>query len=367
MHNKTILIFHPFLAPYRIDLYNRMAEDYNVKALLTGTHQSLSSVGFNIEYINAQANFKYKYKTPRLHIGNHSLPCVFYNAIKRVKPNIVIAHESGINTLTAILLKKTFGYKLLVTCDNSPIMASSYGKMREWLRKFIVNHVDCMLIVHPDVKTLLETKYQKTKCRFVYLPIIQNDALLTKKIDGAQERALYYMQHYGMENKKVILFVGRLEDVKSPELLLQAYEQIKTNDTILIFVGNGSKSDSLQKYIKDKQLGNHVILTGALSGADLYAWYYLAHLFVLPSKFEPFGAVVNEALVAGCKVIVSDKVGASALITEQTGSVFHSGNIEELQSKMCGWLRDIPLTKPHISSEYSMFDLHYSSLQNLLD
>lgn len=78
-------------------------------------------------------------------------------------------------------------------------------------------------------------------------------------------------------------------------------------------------------------INDKVFFTGQLSGAELYAWYALADVFVLPSSFEPFGAVVNEALVAGCFVIVSDNVGANSLINEDNGLIVKANSEAELQ------------------------------------
>lgn len=54
--------------------------------------------------------------------------------------------------------------------------------------------------------------------------------------------------------------------------------------------------------------------TGWLEGERLAAWYNLADVFVLPSLVEPFGAVVNDALAAGCFCLVSGRCGSACLV-----------------------------------------------------
>ena len=56
------------------------------------------------------------------------------------------------------------------------------------------------------------------------------------------------------------------------------------------------------------------IFTGWLEGERLAAWYNLADVFVLPSLVEPFGAVVNDALAAGCFCLVSGRCGSACLV-----------------------------------------------------
>ena len=59
----------------------------------------------------------------------------------------------------------------------------------------------------------------------------------------------------------------------------------------------------------------------------------LGDVFVLPSKYEPFGAVVNEALLAGCYVLCSLAAGASCLIEDGVnGNVFSPDSLQELVS-----------------------------------
>jgi glycosyltransferase involved in cell wall biosynthesis len=55
---------------------------------------------------------------------------------------------------------------------------------------------------------------------------------------------------------------------------------------------------------------------------------------VLPSEYEPFGLVINEGMLCGCPVIVSDRVGARSdlVIENETGFVYPCGDIEALTS-----------------------------------
>ena len=64
--------------------------------------------------------------------------------------------------------------------------------------------------------------------------------------------------------------------------------------------------------------------------------YASAHLFVLPSNEEPYGAVVNEAISAELPLILSDKVGChkDTLIDSRNGYLFKSGNSFDLAEKI---------------------------------
>ena len=332
---KKLLIFHPYLATYRIDLYNRFAQDYDVRVVLSGHPNEISGLGYNLEKVNAQAKFDFKYYNNGHFWGRQQITTIYFRVIKEFKPDIVLCHENGFNTLAAIVLKPIYKYKLFLTCDDSVQMACSYGKKRRLLRNFVVKHVDGFLVVCPKTKAFLEKNYPDAKCKFIYFPIIQNDEFLALKINSSKVVARKYLSQYNIENKKIILFVGRYDPVKNLPLLINSYCKTKSPDDMLVLVGDGEMKKEISQQIIGLGLENNVIQTGLLYAEDLYAWYYLADAFVLPSQKEPFGAVVNEALVAGCFCVVSNHAGAHSLIQDGiNGLVFESGNEEDLSQKI---------------------------------
>jgi glycosyltransferase involved in cell wall biosynthesis len=329
---KRILIFHPYLAPYRIDLYNRLSEIYTIKVILTGRQKELDSLGFDLKHINSLANFNFKYINKGIYIGRHLISLVYAKIIQEFKPDIVIGHELGINTIISAFLKSVYKFKLFSTIDDSPNMIRNYGRVRNELRKFIVANCESMFFVNPECVGFMVSKFKNSKCNFVYFPIIQDENLLQSKFTNANIKQIF--NKYNISDKVIILFVGRLESQKSPELLLSAFSKLNDNSCVLIFVGNGKLFNQLNEQVNSYNLQKNVIFTGRLTGSELYSWFSLSDIFALPSNFEPFGAVVNEALVAGCQVIVSDKVGANCLINSTNGVIFQAGNEDELVNSL---------------------------------
>lgn len=78
-----------------------------------------------------------------------------------------------------------------------------------------------------------------------------------------------------------------------------------------------------------------MIFTGRLEGDELYSWYNVATSFILASYKEAFGAVTNEALLAGCWAVISNKAGSQCLINPGVnGDIFNPMDVEELHQKM---------------------------------
>ena len=81
--------------------------------------------------------------------------------------------------------------------------------------------------------------------------------------------------------------------------------------------------------------GGNVIFTGRLEGDELYSWYNVATSFILASYKEAFGAVTNEALLAGCWAVISNKAGSQCLVNPGVnGDIFNPMDVEELHQKM---------------------------------
>jgi glycosyltransferase involved in cell wall biosynthesis len=85
--------------------------------------------------------------------------------------------------------------------------------------------------------------------------------------------------------------------------------------------------------VNSQNISDKVVFPGYFDGEALYTWYSMANFFILPSRFEPFGAVVNEALIFGCPVVASKYIGATDFIEEnKTGLLFDPLNPYEFVS-----------------------------------
>lgn len=120
------------------------------------------------------------------------------------------------------------------------------------------------------------------------------------------------------------LYVGRLIDVKGLNLLVDVFNQ---NGKPLTIVGVGNKEMELKAKAK-----SNISFTGFVDNKKLGEIYQAHNVFILPSKYEPWGLVVEEAIYWGLPVIVSDKVGSSIDMVKNlnTGCVFKSGEMEGL-------------------------------------
>lgn len=129
----------------------------------------------------------------------------------------------------------------------------------------------------------------------------------------------------------VVLFCGKFVPWKRPQDVLRAFSRADIPHAWLVFAGEGSLRPSLEA--EAKYLGvERVHFLGFVNQSALPKVYIASDVLVLPSEYEPFGLVVNEAMVCGLPVVVSDRVGAGRdlVIPEETGFIYPVRDVEAL-------------------------------------
>lgn len=124
---------------------------------------------------------------------------------------------------------------------------------------------------------------------------------------------------------KNFIYVGRFVEVKNLKFLISVFNSLPQYNLHLVGFGE------LEKELKAMAEEN-IYFLGAVDNKKLSAIYQQMDVFVLPSKVEPWGLVVEEALNNGIPVIVSDRVGcAEEIINETNGVIFHYDDTEDLK------------------------------------
>lgn len=134
------------------------------------------------------------------------------------------------------------------------------------------------------------------------------------------------------------LYVGRLSHEKSLDTLLMAFQQLLSGgvNANLVLVGNGPLLADLQTQARQLGIMDNVDFPGSADLEKLTSYYLAATCLILPSRSEPWGLVVNEALSYGCPAIVSNNCGCVVdLISDgETGYKFITDDINDLKEKM---------------------------------
>ncbi len=129
------------------------------------------------------------------------------------------------------------------------------------------------------------------------------------------------------DDGKIILFLGRLSEKKSPDMLLEAFASL-SKDTEpktlqLVFAGPDEGGMKARLAQMGARLGvtKQVHFAGAIFGEEKWAAYRDADIFVLPSQNENFGNTAAEAMAAGTPVVVTEQCGIAPLLADVAGVV----------------------------------------------
>ena len=126
------------------------------------------------------------------------------------------------------------------------------------------------------------------------------------------------------------IFVGQLINRKKVDLLIKAIAALKLQEIELWIIGGGPEEKRLRS-LANILLPKKVSWLGVIPIKKVPAVIHQADCLVLPSRFDGWGAVVQEALMVGTPAICSDKCGSSVIVeASKVGSVFSTNNQQAL-------------------------------------
>lgn len=140
------------------------------------------------------------------------------------------------------------------------------------------------------------------------------------------------------EDKKIVLFVGRLIKLKGVDILIKSFSMLKRemNDLILLIVGDGDQKEDLIALANELKI-NDIQFTGWIDNIDLPFYYNNSKLLVLPSRnTDASGLVLSEAMYYGNPVIATEAVGSAydLINNEENGFIVPAENIDSLYQAM---------------------------------
>lgn len=354
---KKLLVFHTKIGPYRVDFFNHLTKVFDTQICIDDKHV----------YESLATNIEKKYEFPFITFssvnGLYKLFRFVFCQIKKFHPDVVMVSECGIVSFLVVIYRlfTNHKYRIVSIIDDSydQIANNRYFSRRHKLAEhLLVPFFHQVITVEPRVANFFNQKYGKGIC----FPIIRDENKYRHNLEKILPQSWEYEERYHLKGKKIILYVGRFVKIKNIPLLIKVFNKLNDDSLSLVLVGAGEESQSIRSLC-----GNNIILTGPLSGDNLDAWYNIADIFVLPSFVELFGAVTNEALMAGCKCLVSNRAGSACLIEESiNGFTFNPMDEEDLLGKIKLLLCQIPSEKKGVRPSLMpcFFDEEISKLIN---
>lgn len=232
----------------------------------------------------------------------------------------IMGHWSMLNVLVYLLARQTGTPYVVCPAGELPL----FGRSR-WIKQLfnvligyrIVCRAAGHIAVTPDELPAYE-KYGVEAARVTVIPNGINEA------DFSIEGAGKFGERFGLGDAPFILFMGRLNPIKGPDLLLEAFCSVahKHPGYHLVFAGpDGGLLGSLQKMTQERGLADRVHFIGYVAGRDKADAYRSAELLVIPSRQEAMSIVVLEAGIVATPVLLTDRCGFDEVETVGGGRV----------------------------------------------
>jgi len=176
---------------------------------------------------------------------------------------------------------------------------------------------------------------------------VDNDLFARRSCEASVHRTELQRELQLDPTRPILLFASKLQPRKRVLDLLDAYLALTPNrepHPYLLIVGDGEDRPTLEVRIAHAAAQDirSIRLCGFRNQSELPRFFDLATVFVLPSRHEPWGLIVNEAMASATPVILSDEVGCHPdLLTDGIeGYLFPAGNIPALTHALRKILED---------------------------
>jgi glycosyltransferase involved in cell wall biosynthesis len=137
------------------------------------------------------------------------------------------------------------------------------------------------------------------------------------------EKKTDWKANLGWQNKKVLLYVGMLEERRNIRFLVDLLQSLP-NDFCMLFVGSGVKENEYKSYVNSSNLNDRIYFAGKVPQNDLSDVYLSVDAFLLASSYEIYGMVLMEAMWHGLPVFTSRTAGSETIVRDgETGYILN--------------------------------------------
>ena len=228
--------------------------------------------------------------------------------------DVIHYHLSSIAEIAIFKYAKKKGRRIIVHSHNTFTDVPSktrrlvFGKLHKILRNFANRYSDVKCGCSVLAAEWMFGRAGKDA-------IIMNNAIDTEKFVFSEEIRQELREKYEIKTKYVIGHIGRFSVQKNQSFLLDAYKELlkKQNDVTLVLIGNGELTNMVKQKAEDLRISDRIVFIDFQE--DIYKYYSLFDLFVMPSLFEGLPITLVEAQANGLTSLVSDTVSKECDLT----------------------------------------------------
>lgn len=201
-------------------------------------------------------------------------------------------------------------------------------------KDFMQNYCDRVIAISSHSYRMLQTLYEVPLSKLVCIPHGFQDCYTKYSIT---EKASLRRKYGFKQKEKLVLFAGRLDEVKGIMRLIEAFAKIieRIPSARLIVAGTGSIQHCLELAYP---YWSRITFTGFLPKERLRELYAISNVGVVPSIFEEFGYVAGEMMLGEVPVVVSNTSGLKEIVLDKRFGLFfeygEDGKFDDLVDKI---------------------------------
>lgn len=323
---KKVLFITNIPAPYRIDFYNELGKYLDLTVLFEAKGASDQGIRFNWNYEKIN-NFKAIF----LSNGDIKERTIDWSIFKYLKPNlydeIVVTNYSYFTEMVAILYLKALKIPYYMETDGGIIRSESL--LKRSYKKFLVSGAKGYFspsmgsddyLVHYGAKRKLIHRYPFTS--------ISEKDILDETVPLEEKKRL--RNELGLPDVFIILGVGQIIPRKGWDILIKALKYV--NEDISLYIVGGKATEEYINLIKSESMEKRIMFIPFLASEKIMKYYCAADVFVLPTREDIWGLVVNEAMGKALPVITTNKcvAGLELVKDHENGIIVDSDNVDAL-------------------------------------
>lgn len=240
----------------------------------------------------------------------------------------------------AMLAARLFGRRLVLASDATYMEGSANArgwklKLKPVFFRWLYNHLADAVFVPSTASRQFQESLGVKPGQIVVTPYVVNEPEIQSisartDVDETRRRLGIPVDH------TVFVFCAKFLKRKRPADAIDAFAKIAGGKSHLLMIGGGPLEGELHERVRRLNLQDKITFTGFVSYHALPEYYTASDVLVFCSDHEPYGLPVNEMMLCGRPVIVTDRIGARIdLVDEgQTGWVYPAGDVERLAAIM---------------------------------
>lgn len=298
------LVIGSYPAPYRVAVFQTLAKQYDLEVYF----DTVQNEDRSAEWFCKSGELEFTV------LNNDAAKQKFADALKRIRQyDFVLAYDPIRKpSRQAILRCRLCGVPYFINNDGAFLHGGN--PVKAMVKRFLYTGAKlCFGSGKSSEAYFLASGVKKERIRYHNFTSLTEKDILKAPVSDAEKSAL--REKLGLKPDAVyVVTVGQFIERKGFDLLLQAWKDVNLPEAELLLIGGGGKRPEYEEFLRANHVRNVTILD-FLNKEALFEYYKACDLFVLPTREDVWGLVINEAMACGLPVISSDRCNAALELT----------------------------------------------------